>query len=480
MKNKALVGLLIVIFILLNTFSFVQSRGNEDFISLSVNKKLDRWVQEVGKNASIPSGFGVSSNFATRGLCVYNNELYIGTHNMDTVLFKILPVKMILATGILGYHGLELFGNSRFQLRIANSATHILGLNCDGCELWRYNNTEQKWAPLVSDTEGSLLSAGFNSFKNYAVAVIKEFKDDLYIGTATNSFFGCEIWRYNKSGLEKVVENGFGDRSNSGVWSAEVYKEELYIGTMNWKTGCEVWKTSDGANWEEVNLSGGNGFGSIYNIYAWSMGVYNDYLYLGTCNLDPDIGAQLWRYNGINWDKVILPGGDGFGNSANYGIRNIVEYQDEIFFSTAANVLHQNSGCEIWKYDENKWTCLVGDKGDINDGFGNIYNKYAWSMISSDDKLWVGTANIQPLSNGIPFSTTGCEIWYYNGSRWTLDVGTSSNISGGFGNNHNIGARSMIEYPIDSKNIWVGTFNLDVTNFNEFKGLEIWKKRNKI
>ena len=122
---------------------------------------------------------------------------------------------------------------------------------------------------------------------------------------------------------------------------------------------------------------------------------------------------------------------------------------------------------------------MIGDENDLGDGFGNLYNKYAWSMIkTSDDKLMVGTFNILTLTNGFPFDTNGCEIWSYDGYNWIELIGKngSDQVNGGFGNRFNFGARSMIEYPENSGIIWVGTWNLDVNNFNIFTGCEIWRR----
>jgi len=91
----------------------------------------------------------------------------------------------------------------------------------------------------------------------------------------------------------------------------------------------------------------------------------------------------------------------------------------------------------------------------------------------------VGTMNLQPISDGIPFRTQGCEIWSFDGVNWTQVVGDKSNseINGGFGDKKNIGARSMIEYPLGSGMLWVGTWNMDFNDYNDFKGFEIWKRQ---
>lgn len=438
------------------------------------------WTQEIGEYGVYNGGFGVSSNVAPRGMGIYNGELYIGTQNLNLSKLRFFPLRILTTSAILIYKVLERLGNIRSLTRLLNIAIPLHGIFSDGCELWKYNNTGDKWTPIVSDSSGSMIPAGFSNRRNWATAIIKPFKGKLYVGTAASSLFGCEIWRYDGTDWEQVVEKGFGNRFNSGAWSAAEYKDELYVGTMNWKNGCEIWKTKDGDNWEKVIIPCGDGFGTIWNVYAWSMYVYNNSLFVGTCNIHPQDGCQLWRYDGVSWGKMDLPGGDGFGEPTNYGIRNIVEYRDELFVSIASNVFHENDACEIWRFDGEEWNCEIGEGGTLSDGFGNLYNKYAWSMVAtSDDKLWVGTWNLQPLSDGIPFSSTGCEIWCYDGDQWNITVGegnSSVELSGGFGNRLNAGARSMIEYPEKSGAIWVRTLNLDITKLRILNGCEIWKR----
>ena len=451
--------------------------------SKTPNEKLqfnDKWTQEIGEYGVYKAGFGVSSNLAPRGMGIYNGELYIGTQNLNTSILRFLPLRTLATSAILIYKFLERIGNIRLMTKILNIAVSLHGIFSDGCELWKYNNTVDKWTPIVSDQPGSIIPAGFRNSRNWATSIIKTFKGNLYVGTATSALHGFELWRYNGLFWKRIVKNGFGNRFNSGAWSAAEYNDELYLGTMNWKTGCEIWKTEDGDCWEKVIMPCGDGFGTIWNIYIWSMYVYNNSLFVGTCNLHPEGGCQLWRYDGVSWGKMDLPGGDGFGEPTNYGIRNMVEYRDELIVSIASNVLHEEEACEIWRFDGKEWNCEIGEEGILGDGFGNLYNKYPWSMIvTSDDKLWVGTWNLQPLTDGIPFSSTGCEIWCYDGNQWNITVGKGNNnveLSGGFGNRLNAGARSMIEYPEKSGDIWVSTLNVDMTTLRIFNGCEIWKR----
>ena len=264
---------------------------------------------------------------------------------------------------------------------------------------------------------------------------------------------------------------------------------------MNWgytdSGGCQIWRTQDGIHWSRVLDRGFRDFlpeteQNVHNTYAWGAEVFQDYLYIGTFNTNSvfrlqNSGCQLWRTSdGEDWEEVECPGGDGFGEKENYGIRHMVVYNDELYVATATDAYQPNGpnvqGCEIWKYDGENWTEIIGEdrsNPDEKDGFGTKWNKYIWSMtVSSDNKLWVGTLNMQIRMIGE--NTKGCEIWCYNGTSWMPivkdDVGEMEN---GFGYIYNEGARGMIEYPAESGNIVVGTFKL-VKPYKILEGCEIW------
>ena len=294
---------------------------------------------------------------ATRGIAVYKNELYIGTQNINFSRIHFtnpLLFKTVSAGAILAYNLFEYVRNNHLALLFYNLLIPLAGITSDGCRVWRHNSSLDKWSPVVSDQPGSMLPAGFGDKRNFAAAVIHEFKGDLYVGTAAGLMLGCQLWRYNGTTWEKVVEKGFGDTHNIGVWSAATFNDMLYVGTLNCREGCQIWRTMDGNNWEKVVLPGGDGFGSKWNIYAWSMGCYNNSLYVGTLNFKPDKGCQLWRYNGWQWFKISLPGGDGFGERYNMGARSMVEYPENSggivvgTFSLDVMSFRCFNGCEVW------------------------------------------------------------------------------------------------------------------------------------
>lgn len=492
-------------------------------------------LYQKGWRQLIDDGFGKETNIATRGMAIYNNELYIGTQNVkfpklfhNTFPKLLQNISQLLPDIIPKFlHRSQLFN---IIFRLAHSlrqctirrALHRVVKSSEGCEIWKYNYTTDSMIQIVGDESITGMKSGFNYPFNCIASVMNKFKGKLYVGTWSTSIGslrdphrkGGEIWRYDGTLWEQVVGNnapvmkgGFGNFNNVAIWSMEEFNDYLYAGTMNWdfsqNGGCEIWRTQDGVHWEKIvtkgfksNMSTQDRLGGVTNTYAWDMEVFQNQLYVGTFNAryrlfaQAGMGCQLWRTKeGIHWSKVNLPTGvtgvfkDGFGERENYGIRKMVVFNNELYVGTAANII-RNKGCEIWKYDGIHWTPIISanvpgvKKNDIEySGFGNPMNKYVWSMIvSSDNKLWVGTANGK-FVNFIEPKTEGCEIWCYNGTKWTPVVkdGNDGIPPNGFGNIKNEGARSMIEYPLESGNIVVGTFKIVSTRpLIPQEGCELW------
>lgn len=479
-------------------------------------------------------GFGKPSNYATRGMVIFKNDLYIGTQNNKLTEFTELDKYFGLVKLSSFYNN---FRSTKIFDRIIRNAMrivlHLGTFASEGCEIWRYNYSSDTFIQIIGDNSVSGLKSGFNYTFNAAASVLIEFNGYLYVGTWSTPLGslsnpqrrGCEIWR-SQDGInwEQVVGDnspftmgGFGNPDNVGAWCIKEFNDYLYVGTMNWdftdEGGCEIWRSSDGLNWELVVDNGFRPFMIEENImfepvntYAWIMQVYKNQLYVGTFNsrtrlfTDKGTGGQLWRTSdGINWEKIPLPKNiygdfqDGFGESENYGIRTLTIYEDELYIGVASSILFKN-GCEIWKFDGFNWTPIISDeipgldKNDIiYDGFGNSKNKYIWSMTAtSDGKLWVGTLNVQVDLNYILQSikskrildglTDGFEIWCYDNQQWIPivknNIGKKSN---GVGDSTNLGARSMIEYPENSGNIVVGTFKMIKNNPSiNNGGCELW------
>ncbi|KYK19960.1 hypothetical protein AYK24_04690 [Thermoplasmatales archaeon SG8-52-4] len=529
-KFKTIFCFLLVLLFVLQNVNVIAEISNDDTLQITRNK-IESTDPDSGYWKKITGdGFGKATNLASRGLAIYKNELYIGTQNTKLpkifydrfpefadVILKMLP-NILPKLLQMNVHLKFIYQFKHLiKYKTVQSFFDLLVSASDGCEIWKYNYTTDSLQQVVGDKSLSGMKSGFNYTYNCLAGTMIEFNDKLYVGTWStplgNTDYGKrnggEIWRYDGTTWEQVVghiasytKGGFGNPDNIGIFDFIEFNSYLYTGTMNWdfsfKGGCEIWRTQDGLNWEKVVDHGFKPFMSdidkksgVTNTYCWKMEVYKNYLYAGTYNsLDKfsgnsGMGCQLWRTkDGTDWEKVNLPKGDGFGEKENYGIRTMAVYNDELYVGTAANLLLDN-GFEIWKYDGVNWTPVISDEvagaepTDIEyDGFGNPLNKYAWCMtVTSDNKLWIGTANGKLVNLMEPISS-GCEVWCFNGINWEPIVKDGNNEKqSGFGNLINEGARSIIEYPEGSGNVVIGTFKLNSTRLLfPREGFDLWMR----
>jgi len=285
--------------------------------------------------------------------------------------------------------------------------------------------------PAMAENWGQVASGGmgpdFNQMQTGATSMAV-YGSNLYVGT-DNWNTGCEVWGYDGSTWSQANTDGFGNTNNRIATSMAVYGSNLYVGTYNWNTGCEVWEY-DGSSWSQANT---DGFGNPNNQNAPSMAVYNSNLYVGTENWNT--GCEVWEYDGSNWSQVNT---NGFGSTNNRIATSMAVYGSNLYVGTN----NTNTGCEVWEYDGSSWSQAN------TDGFGNPNNQNAPSMAVYGSNLYVGTSN----------TNTGCEVWGYDGSSWS-QVNTN-----GFGSTNNRIATSMAVY---GSNLYVGTDNWNT-------GCEVW------
>lgn len=274
---------------------------------------------------------------------------------------------------------------------------------------------------------------GNYSLPQRVVPCIAQNGSDLFVGTGAsmNWLGGGNVWTWNGSSWFKCGENDLGDENNDFIYSMASYKANLYAGTENTETGCQILRYDGDMSWTKVSE---DGFGTDDNIRAKSMAVYEDALYVGTHNFMT--GAEVWRYEGKNW-TCVGKANSGCWNSNNYGIYSLSVYNEKLYAGTYNYI----EGCEVWVYDGAKW------KQSAEGGFGDISNTTVSSMASLAGSLYAGTFN----------EADGCEVWSFDGSNWNM----VEEIGNGFGSENNIEALSLAAYEggliVGTQNTWMGS-----------------------
>lgn len=303
-------------------------------------------------------------------------------------------------------------------------------------------------------------SDGFGTASNTKAGGVFEFNGKLY--APTNNTSGTQLWSStdgSSGSWNRVTSLDFnGDTNNISLHSNVEFNNALYIPTRNSITGTEIWKTTDGNSWTQVNY---DGFGTSAitpdptNYKASGIGSLNGYLYFSSINAN---GAQVWRSSNpddpASWEKVadfatglgvdadakntqimgMVSGGylyfatiqegtlltgtevwrtqngttweqinaDGFGDSENTG-STIKFFNGELFAST-----QNNSGSKIYRYSGSGTSWSYIDTA-IDDDINNKFIRLGAGFIVNNT-IYAGTQN----------SVTGAEVWKStNGTDWT-------------------------------------------------------------
>ena len=103
-------------------------------------------------------------------------------------------------------------------------------------------------------------------------------------------------------------------------------------------------------------------------------------------------GGQVWRSpNGANWEQVVA---DGFGDPTNSEVFCLAEFQDMLYATTWSYTT--THGAEIWRSDS-------GDSGDwqrvVQNGFGDASTRGVTALEAFDGQLYAGIYNWDPASD---------------------------------------------------------------------------------
>ena len=251
---------------------------------------------------------------------------------------------------------------------------------------------------------------------------IASFNNHLYLGTSSKD--GFMVWRTNSdvpklNDWKLVIDKGAGDSANATAISLVEFKGNLYVGTAYdtfsfisyiMPKGAEIIRINKNDEWLIIvggpalnaadpetgrrnhPLSGFlNGFYNPYNLYMWQMKIYNGRMFIGTydssASVEPTyelllknnefmiqtMGAELTEImllfmklqllvlskikSQIGFDFYVTDDGinfklidtTGFGSPQQYGIRNIFIDDDNTMYLGTANPF---SGCDVYKLND--------------------------------------------------------------------------------------------------------------------------------
>lgn len=196
-------------------------------------------------------------------------------------------------------------------------------------------------------------------FRNLSDVSIDQ-QDNIYISDLSTS--RIRKYQIGIPGWEQVNVTGFGDRDTSDA-ALEVFQGKIYAGTINWSTGPQIYRSSDGHSWEQVTTQG-QGI-NVNQIAILDLISYNQFLYAATGWKD-DAPGQIWRSaDGVNWQSVVP---DGFGDSTIHSVDAFIAYNGYLYASASGEADHV--GVSIYRSatgDPGSWQAVITNgQGDSN------------------------------------------------------------------------------------------------------------------
>ncbi|MDD5448172.1 MAG: hypothetical protein PHO53_03295 [Actinomycetota bacterium] len=265
-----------------------------------------------------------------------------------------------------------------------------------------------------------IASGGLGDPHTIFIAPAAEFKEKLYFISATKpSSSPAPIWVLEGESFKRApVPDGFGDPNNFEVYPTVSYKGSLYCGTKNTKGAGQLWKTADGSNWEQVTAKALDN--SRYS-RCLPLGVQNEKLLIALSGASETEGKFLLsRVISYDEEKFSSASDSGFGTDI-----HAREISGGCSFEGRVYAIASQRGKDSWG-EELPLIPLVWEGGKIwkqvaEPGFGNPANVQAFSMLTDEKRICVGTMNFR----------SGSEVWSYDGDVWTKVA------EGGMGNSAN-------------------------------------------
>jgi hypothetical protein len=217
------------------------------------------------------------------------------------------------------------------------------------------------------------------------------------IAAAGAALMAATIETVTLTNIRQINDDGFGAEANKYAFSMAVYRDALYVGTLNIKKmpgmfrfltgttakrathGAEVWRYDKDGTWTRLV---DKGLKSRYNLGVRKMAVAKGCLYGVTANHDE--GMEVWRTcDGDNWEVVA---DRGFGDGNNTSGRGLAEFNGFIYAGTE----NRSKGAQLWRSkDGENWEC-VADEGIRDPG-----NWWVSDFAELDGRLYMGTLNIR-------------------------------------------------------------------------------------
>lgn len=264
------------------------------------------------------------------------------------------------------------------------------------------NAKAEEGEAIILATDGNdvwtVIDDGFGNSNNVGIFTIESFNGWLYAGTH-NPKQGAEVWKL--AGPEpsaapvRIIKGGGPRWLNEAAMTMYVFQDHLYVGTQAsflWRMigglkASDLLRIDTEDHWETVagpNSIGGekSGFGERGNAYVWSMCEHDGWFYVGTYDIITGLTYMLTHPAYL----MSMMGIDLKSDSPGEKCLTLAQLA----------YMQPNSGGDLYKSQDGvHWYCVSVD------GFGNHNNYGLRTLESANGRLFVGMAN--------PYD--GLEVW---------------------------------------------------------------------
>lgn len=294
-----------------------------------------------GWAAVTTNGFGDTANGGINHLLAFSGQLYAGTWNWNSAANASNGGQLWRsADGTSWQRVVEAgFGDATngeiFRLIVFNHQLYASTwsyTDTHGAELWR-SADGTSWSRVVTN--------GFGEANNAAILSLAVFDGYLYAGTL-NDVTGGQLWR-SADGVVWLPVNaaGFGYASNWAISALASFDGFLYASVRD---RGQVWRCQacDASDWE---LVASGGLGNPATIRASALEATDDALYLVIGNYTT--GLEVWRSSdGLEWQPACLPGLGDNNNRAPFWDNSVLAVNGQLLVGT----WNTANGGEIWSY----------------------------------------------------------------------------------------------------------------------------------
>jgi subtilisin-like proprotein convertase family protein len=350
--------------------------------------------------ASEATGFGNNYNNTIKCIIPFKGKIYAGVSGSTSQVYSSLS-------------GNQASWNGTIVDSVGTSIDAMAATAEGGGYLFASSYAYSPGSPDVYRTfDGSNWTMFFKSYD--AIKHIVPFKgtgtvdsiylfDDNYMGTVVHRAAYDSNDPSDTAGTWQTVFNFGQFAPYTRVQCTLVYNGKIYVGTDN---GATLWSTSNGTTWVK-NDSVGNGFGNSNNYQITSLGEFNSAIYVGTYNYID--GPQLWRSTDeINWEQLTISP----SITSYQSITGITKAVGSIWISLSAN--YSTPGAILKSTDGTNWTSSNAN------GFGieNNHGEYGNFTVFGNNLYYgcknYGSAAIAPHPDDLirgGGSSTGGQIW---------------------------------------------------------------------